>query len=136
MTLKVQPVNVQYITQIWPMVEKFMVEAAKCSDDYSADQIKVYLTTGNWLLLVIVDEYNHVHGAITLTFNNEANYRTAFITAIGGKNIVNDKLFSEVQQILKSAGATRIQAYAKDSAARLYEKIGLSKKATLMEIKL
>lgn len=136
MTLKVQTVNVQYITQIWPMVEQFMVEAAKCSDDYSADQIKVYLTTGNWLLLVIVDEYNHVHGAITLTFSNEANYRTAFITAIGGKNIVNDELFSEVQQILKSAGATRIQAYAKDSAARLYKKIGLSKKATLMEIKL
>jgi hypothetical protein len=38
--------------------------------------------------------------------------------------------------ILRKMGATRVQIYTRDSAIKLYQKIGLEKKATLMEIKL
>jgi len=136
MSLNVRQVSVQFIAQTWLLVEKYIDSAVKFSDDYSAEQIKVYLSSGQWILLVIVDDNQKIHGALTVAFSNDANFRTAIITCLGGKGVVTNDLFNQVKNIAASFGATRIQAYARDSAARLYEKVGLAKKATLMEIKL
>jgi len=136
MTLKVQVVNAQYVAQIWPLVEKFIVAALEHTDDVTAEQIKVYLANGTWFLLAMIDEENKIHGAMTITFETSANYRSAIFTTIGGKGVVNKDVLEQVCGIVKSFGATRIQCLARDSAVRLYERIGLCKKATLMELKL
>lgn len=136
MTLRVQVVNAQYVAQIWPLVEKFIVAALEHTDDVTAEQARVYLANGTWLLLAMVDEESKIHGAMTITFETSANYRSAIFTTIGGKGVVNKDVLEQVCGIVKSFGATRIQCLARDSAVRLYEKIGLCKKATLMELKL
>ena len=136
MTLRVQVVNAQYVAQIWPLVEKFIVAALEHTDDVTSEQVKVYLANGTWLLLAMVDEESKIHGAMTITFETSANYRSAIFTTIGGKGVVNKDVLEQVCGIVKSFGATRIQCLARDSAVRLYEKIGLCKKATLMELKL
>lgn len=136
MTLKVQVVNAHYVAQMWPLVEKFITDALEHTDDITADQARVYLANGTWLLLAAVDEENKIHGAMTITFENNVNYRSAIVTAVGGRGVVNKGVWEQVCGITKSFGATRIQCLARDSAVRLYERIGLCKKATLMELKL
>lgn len=136
MTLKVQVVNAQYVAQIWPLVEKFIADALEHTDDVTADQAKVHLANGTWLLLVMADEESKLHGAVTIAFDNSANHRSAIFTAVGGRGIVDKEVFEQICKIVKSFGATRIQGLARDSAVRLYEKIGLCKKSTLMELKL
>jgi len=134
--IKVQPVNVEYITQIWSAVASFIDRALEHTDDYTTDQVKVFLTTGSWLLLVAVDDLQQIHGAATVAFSNGANHRTATITTLGGRNVVNNNVFEQVLTILRRMGATRVQVFTRDAAIRLYEKVKLEKKATLMEIKL
>ena len=134
--MKVQTVDASYITQIWSAVAPYIERALQYTDDYNVDQVKVFLTTGSWLLLVAVDDLQQIHGVATVRYDNGVNDRTATITALGGRQVVNQEIFDQVCRIARNMGATRIQVYTRDSAMRLYEKVGLQKKATLMEIKL
>ena len=134
--MKVQTVDVAYITQIWSAVAPYIERALQYTDDYNVDQVKVFLTTGSWLLLVAVDDLQQIHGVATVRYDNGVNDRTATITTLGGRQVVNQEIFDQVCRIARNMGATRIQVYTRDSAMRLYEKVGLQKKATLMEIKL
>ena len=54
--LKVQLADVKHLPQIWPLVKNYLENALKYTEDYSADQIKVFLSTGAWILIVAVDE--------------------------------------------------------------------------------
>ena len=134
--MKVQTVDASYITQIWSAVAPYIERALQYTDDYNVDQVKVFLTTSSWLLLVAVDDLQQIHGVATVRYDNGVNDRTATITALGGRQVVNQEIFDQVCRIARNMGATRIQVYTRDSAMRLYEKVGLQKKATLMEIKL
>jgi len=132
----VQHLHQNYCAQNWNLVEDYIKDAVQHSDDYSAEQVKVYVLSGAWILLLILDEEKNIHGALTVSFENGANNRTAIITTLGGKTVVNKKLFEQVCNVVKNYGATRVQCYARDSAARLYQNVGFNKKATLMEFKL
>lgn len=134
MELKV--VNQAFVHQTWPLVEEYFAKATKFSDEYTVEQIKTLLSTGSWVLLVAVDETNTIHGAGTVTFLNMPNDRVAFITAIGGKSIVNEDIYEQLCMVLKNYGATKIQCAARDSAARLYEGVGFKKKHTILEVSL
>jgi hypothetical protein len=134
--MKIQTVGVEYIAQIWSMITPYIERALQYTDDYNVDQVKVFLTTGSWILLIAVDDLQQIHGIATVAFQNGVNDRTAIITTLGGKNVVNSNVFEQVLTILRKIGATRVQIYTRDSAIKLYEKVGLKKKATLMEIKL
>ena len=134
--MKVQTVGVEYITQIWSAVAPYIERALQYTDDYSLDQVKVFLTTGSWILLVAVDDLQQIHGVATVAFHNGVNDRTAIITTLGGRQVVNQDIFDQVCRIVRGMGATRVQVYTRDSAIRLYEQVGIKKKATLMEIKI
>jgi len=86
--------------------------------------------------MVAADEQGVIHGASTMAFVNDLNFRTAVVTALGGKGVVTDELFAQYCAVAKSLGATRMQTHARPSSARLYEKIGFRNKAALMELKL
>jgi len=137
MILTIKPVSVNSFHQVWPLVEGFLTEAMKWSgEDYTIDQAKALLAQGSWVLLVAVDEQNNVHGAGSVEFLNMPNHRVAFITAIGGRGIVNDDIHEQLCMVLKGYGATKIQCAARDSAAKLYEGVGFKKKHTILEVSL
>lgn len=137
MNLSLKPVPLNLVHQTWPAVKDFLAEAMKWSgDDYTVDQAKALLARGSWVLLVAVDEENNIHGAGTVEFVNMPNHRVAFITAIGGKGIVNEDIYEQLCMVLKGYGATKIQCAARDSAARLYEGVGFNKKHTILEVTL
>ena len=138
MTLQIQPVPVQLVNQVWDKVEPFIKSAEEKSGvtEYTAEQIKVYLVLGEWMLLVATDENKEIHGAATVSFINYPSDRVAFITAIGGKLVTNPDTFEQMSRLLKANGATKIQGVAKEAVARLWKRFGFQDKAILVEVKL
>ena len=71
MNLRVELVPLSLVHQTWLLVEKFLEEALKWGeDDYTVEQVKVFITKGEWMLLVAVDEQNAVHGAAAVNIYN------------------------------------------------------------------
>lgn len=137
MKLTVQPVGVQYVHKVWPLVEELFKQANKYdTGDYTLDQIKGLLAAGSWVLLVATDEENVIHGAASVSFYNMPNYRVGFITAMAGKAIVTEDVYGQVCSFAKANGATRVQCAARESAARLYKQVGMIERHIIMETKL
>jgi len=133
----VKHVNVNYCAQVWPDVEKHIAEAQKYGgDDYTLEQVKSYVCTGQWLLLVAVDEQGAIHGAATVTFLNMPNDRIAFITFIGGRLISNKDTYAQMASIFKQLGATKIQGAARESIARLWSRYGFEERYRIVEAKI
>lgn len=137
MTLTVKAISPQYISQAWPLVEKYIADAQQyCGNDYTVEQVKVYLANGQWVLLVAADEEGAVHGAATVNVFNMPNDRIAFITFIGGKLISNKDTYSQMAGILKGFGATKIQGAARESIARLWRRYGFEERYRIVETKI
>jgi hypothetical protein len=137
MTLTVQHVPQQYTAQTWPLVEKFIAATEKFGgDDYSLEQIKMYVTLGHWTLLVATDEDNQLHGAMTIAFQNYPNDRVAFVTSAGGAGIVNEPVLDQLKAVLRGMGATKIQAGGRPAMVRLLENQGFTRRYTVVETKI
>lgn len=141
MNLTIRPVDTAYISQTWPMVKDYIAESidkglVNGCPDYTVDHIQMYLTSGQWILLVAVDEGNKIHGAMTLSFINYPLNRLAFVTTTGGKLIINKDTFNQLQSIAKYHGATKIQAMARPAMVKLLQKCDMVPCNTMMEFKL
>lgn len=129
----VQVVPVQHIHQLWSQVSGYLDDALQYADgDYNLDQVKVYLTSGQWQLLVVNDS-SKIHGAIAVSYANYPNDRVAFITAIGGKWISDKESYKNFCDVLKNNGATKIQGAARESVARLWRRLGFKNKHIIVE---
>ena len=143
MTLTIQFVDINYISQIWPMVEPFLRDGLEKEDDspewstcYNIHHIQGFLIGGIWALMVAVDEENNIHGAATVSFSNYPMNRVAFITLIGGKLIANRDTFEQLKLLLKQRGATKVQGYGRESIVRLWKRFGFEPRTTLVEVQL
>ena len=135
--MNIQLVPLSVIHQTWPLVENYLKEALKWGeDDYTIEQAKVFITKGEWMLLVAVDEQNVVHGAAAINIYNMPNHRIAFVIAIGGKLISSPETYKQLCNLLKEFGATKIRGVARDSVARLWKRYGFEERYILVEAKL
>lgn len=132
--MKVEAVDIGHVHQVWPMVEGLIASALEFSKgDYDVQAAKILTATGQWTLLVAVDDQG-VQGAATVSFFNRPNDRVAFITAIGGKLISSPETFAQLKQILSRYGATCIEGAARDSIARLWTRYGFSEKYKIVGV--
>lgn len=137
MSLSVQLVPLSLIHTTWPLVEKFLEDALQWGeDDYTIEQVKVFVTKGDWMLLVAVDEEGLIHGAAAVNVYNMPNDRVAFVVAIGGRLISNDETYAQLCGLVKSFGATKIQGVARESIAKLWKRYGFKERYILVEAKL
>lgn len=137
MSLQLRHVDINFVQQVWPLVEEYIAEALNKDPgdrEYNIDQVKVFVTSGQWLLLVAADEEAKVHGAATVSFINYPNHRVAFMTTTGGRFVANPEIFEQFMNIVKQYGATKVQAYCRDSMVRLLDKCGFKPRATLVEV--
>lgn len=139
MNLSIRPVDTTHVQQVWPLVEGYLQSALEkdgtCTD-YNIHHVQMFLTTGQWLLLVAVDEDNVVHGAATVSFISYPLSRVAFITAIGGKLISSDETFEQLKALLKQRGATKIQGFGREAIVRLWKRYNFEPRNTLVEVTL
>lgn len=131
----IQRVPVNFVPQVLPSVRSHIERGLEFTDSCTVDHACAYLVTGAWTLLVaVVGE--EIQGAYVLSFNNTPTDRTALIVSAAGAGLASQDAFDQVKEIAREQGATQIQVLARESAARLYKRVGLTEKATLMEIKL
>jgi hypothetical protein len=132
--MNIQLVPLSLIHQTWPLVERFIADALQWGeDDYTVEQVKVYITKGEWMLLVAVDEGGVIQGAAAVNIYNMPNSRVAFVVAIGGKLISSNETYAQLCALLKSFGATKIQGVARESIARLWKRYGFRERYILVE---
>jgi hypothetical protein len=137
MTVQIQTVDTKYIHQTWPLVEKYITESVNKgldggTPDYSVDHILGYVASGQWTLIVAVED-SKILGAMTISFINYPLNRVAFVTATGGKMIINNDTFEQLQRIAKYHGATKIQAMARPAMVKLLKTCGMEPCNTMME---
>lgn len=134
--MNIQRVDVGHVHQVWPMVEPHIASALEHSkSEYTLESVKVLLVTGQWLLLVAVDDAG-VHGAATVTFNSRPHDRVAFVTTIGGKLISNTDTFEQLKNLLRALGATCIEGAARESIVRLWSRYGFEEKYRIVGVKI
>jgi hypothetical protein len=132
--MNIQLVPLSLIHQTWPLVERFIADALQWGeDDYTVEQVKVYITKGDWMLLVAIDEGGVIQGAAAVNIYNMPNSRVAFVVAIGGKLISSNETYAQLCALLKSFGATKIQGVARESIARLWKRYGFRERYILVE---
>jgi len=141
MNLTVRSVDVNHIQQVWPMVQGYIQEALdkggdfpEWADGYNLSHVQSFVTTGQWLLLVAVDEEKAIHGAMTISFLNYPLHRVAFVTTTGGKFIANPELLEQLKALVKIHGATKIQAFCRESMVRLLARANFEPRNTLVEV--
>jgi hypothetical protein len=140
MTLTVRYVDVNFVHSMWPSIKQFLESSLEegmpypeWSRSYNIDHVLQFLATGQWLLLVGLNENNEVLGAGTLAFANTPLNRVATITSTGGKFLANPDIIDQVKQIAKARGATVLQAYCRDSMVRLMQRSGFEPHNRLVE---
>lgn len=137
MSLKVIPIGVNYVHQAWPHVKQFVdaaVAEGQGAADYGTEHVLQYLASGQWVLFVAVDEEQKSHGACTVSFINYPLHRVAFVTTYGGKFLSNDVVMEQFKTLLKANGATKIEAYCRESMVRLLGKFDFQPKSTMVEV--
>lgn len=135
--MQIQYVPVEYIHQTWPLVEGYIASALEYSHgEYTPEQAKVYLATGQWTLYVAVDDAGTLHGAGAVVFNNRPNDRVAFVIAIGGKMFTSHDTWRQFVDLLKSRGATQVEGAARESIARLWKRYGFEEKYRIVGVKI
>jgi len=135
--IQVHTVSSDKVYQTWKDVEGYLKASIETGiGDCTIDQLKLLLVQGKQTLLVGVED-DTIVGAMTVEFVNYPNDRAMFITALGGRGIVNDETFSQVETWAKLQGATKSAAWAKEAQARLYQqKAGFTTMRYVMEKKL
>jgi len=134
--MNIQHVSIEYINQTWPFVEKFISDAIDNQvgeKDYTLDQVRLMVTSGQWLLLVAVKDKS-VKGAAVVNFFNRPSHRVAFVMYIGGRLVCNHETFSQLCEILKAFGATKIEGAVNDAIARLWRRFGFTDKYRITEV--
>jgi hypothetical protein len=134
--MNIQHVDVNYVNQLWPQVEKFIDAALAYQDDYNLEHAKVYVTNGTWVLIVAIDDDQVIHGAATIQFYNRPKDRVAFVVTMGGKLITGHETYAQFTELLKAFGATYIEGASRESAARLWQRFGLQEKYRVVGAKL
>jgi hypothetical protein len=141
MSLTVRSVDVNHVQQVWPMVQGYVQEALDKGGDfpewangYNIHHVQQFVSSGQWLLLVAADEDNVVHGAMTVSFITYPLHRVAFVTTTGGKFIANPELLEQLKALVKLHGATKIQAFCRESMVRLLSRAGFEPRNTLVEV--
>ncbi len=136
--MKVQPVLAQNVNQVWPRVEALIAKGLDYSaGDYNTEHAKIYLTSGQWQLLVVTDDSADIIGVVTVEYFNRPDNRVAFVTTLAGRFLTSREAFDQARDIFKSYGATKIECASRDSAARLWrQKFGLHEKYKILEVSL
>ena len=133
--LTLQPVPAQHTAQTWPLVEEMLAKAVVHGhNEYTLDQVKLYVNTDQWPLLVVTDRFNAIHGALVLSLVNQPNARIAFVICAGGKGFFNKDIADQLKVIAAGMGATKIQAGARESVARLLGRVGFKRQSVVLEI--
>lgn len=127
--MNVRHVTTDWVVRVWPDVQEWLARSYAWSrGDYTTEQAQLLVSTGHWLLFVVVDDDNQLHGALTLHMYNRPAARVAFVTGLGGRALLTPELLEQFRAVVRGLGATALEAAARPSMVRLLRRHGLQLK--------
>ena len=135
---RLEVVSPNHIYYVWDKVKDYLASGLELSGgEYNVDHLKLYLTSGQQTLLIVIDDEQKIHGAFTIEITNFPNERIAFTTSVGGKAITEQYLWEEYENWLRSNGVTMVRGAAHETVARLWRrKFGVQSRYIIVEKKL
>lgn len=133
--MNIQHVPLEFRNQVWPSVENYIAAGLDYQDDYTLEQAKLYVMSGEWVLVVAVED-NVIYGAMTINLFNRPNDRIAFVTCVGGKGIISTDTLSQLSDLVRAFGATYLEVAGRESVMRLLERQGFAEKYRIAGVKL
>lgn len=135
---RVEIIPPQFVYHLWEQVAPLLEEGLVHSGgEYTVEHLKVFLTQGSQMLVVVIDDAQKVHGAVSVQLTNHPNARVAFITSVGGRGMTDKDLWAQFENCLRQNGATLIRGAAFESVARLWHKaFGTETRYLIVEKKL
>ena len=133
--MNIQHVPLEWVPRTWPLIAPHIKAALEHTEDYTLDEVRTLVATGQWLLLIAA-EGETIHGAATVQLFNRPSQRVAFITAIGGRLVSSHATFDQLKRLLAAFGATHIEGAARESIARLWSRYGFEEKHRIVGVKL
>lgn len=118
--MRIELLNPNYLHQFWPVVEPMLAKADKYSTgEISLEQMKVYLSDGEYKLILFINDENITIGAVIYQWVSYPNERCFYVQAIGGKT--NKECVEQMFKFAHSQGATIVRGAARPSVARLWK---------------
>lgn len=134
--MKVSVVPPAFVAQRWHEIEKWLAPAFEFAQgDYEIEHVRVYVSNGQWMLLVAENEAG-VQGAAVIEFINRPTKRVAYFVVAGGRLVSNPDVLSQMKAICKNFGATHFECAARESVSKLWGKLGFIEKYRIMGMKL
>ena len=134
MSLTLYSVPTGSVDSIWDKVEKFLSAGLKAGKaEYNINQLRVFLESGQWDLIIAVDDKNVAQGASAISYIHYPNSCIAHVASIGGRFIIDDNTVSQFKDLLKGKGADRIQGSVCKALERFYKRFGFERRAILVE---
>ncbi|MDO8311504.1 MAG: hypothetical protein Q7T25_06165 [Sideroxyarcus sp.] len=113
------------LEEAWPQVHKLLSKAERYSqDNTTAAGILSLAREGRAHVFALITP-NGIEAAMAMTFTTDAKQKTMNIAMFGGKHtrLIFERYGDKVQQFARDCGATRITAWCRPSAARLFNSI-------------
>lgn len=122
----------------WEKSRSYLADGLNTGDgETDLSQLRMLCSEGRSFLAVMIDDNDMVNAAMVFQFNNLPNFRIAYITCIGGKNVIIQKeLWAQFVNFCKLNGASKIRASCKLSQTRLWRKMGFVEIYKLIQIQL
>ena len=130
--LSPQEVRLQW-SILEPMFSKAL-EMSKCND-YNIDDVYQYLTLNQWRCYAAEDDRT-IKGAAAVSMMRYPHDVVAYVCAIGGRMLANKETSGQFFELLKQHGANRVQGAARPAIVRLWRRIGLEEKYSIVELSL
>ena len=132
----IQVVPTQYVYHVWDRVKGYLESGlARAGGEYTADQLKVFLTQGDATLILLFNDANEIIGALTVEWINYPNDRVLYVTALGGATC--DETWNQFIDWGRNQGATVVRGAAFESVARLWKrKFGFESRYIMVEKRL
>jgi hypothetical protein len=123
------------VEEIWKEVSIYFQRALdKHNAEYTLDDLKNLIINGGWKLFVFVNDENIIKGGAVVSFITYPKSHKAFVTCIGGNQLVHREYYLKFVQLMRDYGATRVQGYVTDSIERLGRRFGIIKTTSVVEI--
>ena len=134
---QVRRITPEEIRLQWSTLEplfKRALDLSKCND-YNIDDVYQYLILNQWRCYV-AEEDRTIKGAAVVSMVKYPHDVLAYVCAIGGRMLANRETSGQFFDLLKAHGANRVQGAARPSIVRLWRRIGLEEKYSIVELSL
>jgi len=135
MTLTLRLIPTELVPDFWPQLSPYIEVAFQEAGvtEYGLAEAEQYLLAGHWVAVGVFGEDNHMQGALTICVLSYPHEKMAFVTAIGGRHMTNTSNWEQLRAICRDLGCAKLQAYSRESVARLWKRLGFKHRAILVE---